>query len=215
MADRVQWKIKGTWVEACNCDYGCPCNYSGFPTKGYCEGTVGFRIEKGTHGKTKLDGLVVVGAVQWPGAIHEGNGKMAVFIEERATQEQRDALVRILTGQDGGMPFEVLAATVTDIKGPFFAPISFEEKGTRTKISTTGIEVQLETFTNPVTGEENEVHTVIPGGFIWKDGLVCKTARNIAKADGVEYDWTGQNAYFAKVDWSNAETPEKVVGTKF
>lgn len=198
-----KWKIQGTWIEACNCDYGCACNYSGFPSKGNCEGTVAFKVDKGTHGKTKLDGIAVVGLASWPGAIHEGNGRMAVIIDEKATPEQREAIVSILTGQDGGMPFEILATTISDIIGPIFAPVTFEENGTDTKVSTAGVEVQLETFKNPVTGERNEVHTVLPEGFIWKDGQVCKSARNIAKVDGLEYDWTGQNGYFAKVSWSN------------
>ena len=38
MADRIPWQIQSEWIEACNCDFGCPCNYSGFPTRGNCEG---------------------------------------------------------------------------------------------------------------------------------------------------------------------------------
>ena len=208
MADKTPWHIKGDYFEACSCDLGCPCNFNGFPTKGFCEANVGFKITQGNHGDTKLDGLAVFTAVKWPGAIHEGNGTLAAFIDEGATEEQRSALVRILTAQDGGMPWEIFASTVTDIKGPFFVPIKFEVNGTKTKASVDGAEVELETFTNPVTGEDHEVHTVIPGGFVWTDAEVCKTAKNVAKVDGIEFDWSGQNGYYAKVDWSNAETHE-------
>jgi hypothetical protein len=58
------------------------------------------------------------------------------------------------------------------------------------------------------------VHTVIPGGFIWTDGHVCMSAKNIAKVDGVEFDWSGQNAYYARIEWSNAVSHEGV-RTKF
>ena len=65
MADRIPWRITGTWLEACNCNFGCPCNFDGFPTLGNCEATVGFQIDKGSHGQTSLDGLAVAAAVKW------------------------------------------------------------------------------------------------------------------------------------------------------
>jgi len=54
-----------------------------------------------------------------------------------------------------------------------------------------------------VTGEEHEVHTVLPGGFLWNDGHAAKSAQNVADVDGLKFDWTGQNAYYAAVEWSN------------
>jgi hypothetical protein len=213
MADKIPWHVKGDYIEACNCDFGCPCNYSGFPSKGNCEAIVAFQIDKGSHGATSLDGLKVFTVAKWPGAIHEGNGTLACFIDEGADEEQRNALVRMLTAQDGGMPWEIFAATVSEIKGPFFVPVTFEANGTKTKASVKGAEAALTPFTNPVTGEDNEVHTVIPGGFIWTDGHVAQSAKNVSTVEGVEFDWTGQNAYFAKVSWSNEEDPH--AATKF
>lgn len=214
MADRTPWHIKGDYLEACNCDYGCPCNFSGFPSKGNCEAIVAFKINEGSHGSTKLDGIKVLEAIKWPRAIHEGNGTAAVFIDEAATEEQRNAIIRILTAADGGLPWEILATTVTDVKGPYFVPVTFESNAEKSKASVPGAEAHLEPFTNPVTGEEHEVHTVLPGGFLWKDGLVAKSARNVAKVEGVEFDWTGQNAYFAQVEWSNEEVGSNAT-TKF
>lgn len=201
----IPWHIKGDYIEACSCDFGCPCNFNGFPTKGFCEAVVAFKIDKGSHGTTSLDGVKVFAVAKWPKAIHEGNGTMAVFIDDSTSQEQRDALVRILTAQDGGMPWEIFAATVTDTKGPFFVPVTFESNGTKTKASAGEAEAELTPFTNPVTGEEHEVHTVLPGGFVWTDGLIAQSKKNVSKVKGVEMEWTGQNAYFAKVNWSNEE----------
>jgi hypothetical protein len=213
MADRIPWHIKGDYIEACSCDFGCPCNFNGFPTKGFCEAVVAFKIDKGSHGATTLDGLKVLTVAKWPKAIHEGNGTFAVFIDEGATEEQRAALIRILTSQDGGMPWEIFAETVTDIKGPFFVPVTFESNGTKTKSSVKGAEAELTPFTNPVTGEEHEVHTVLPGGFVWTDGMVAASKKSVADVDGIKFDWSGQNAYFAKVSWSNEEIVEGA--TKF
>ena len=203
MADKIPWNITGTWIEACNCAYGCPCNFNGFPTHGNCEANVAFKVARGSHGETRLDGLVVAVAVKWPKAIHEGNGKASVFIEERATQAQRDALIRILTAQDGGMPWEILAPTLSELDGPHFVPITFDEKGMTTRLRVDGVDVELAPFTNPITGEEHEVHTVLPRGFIFRDGQVCTSRRNVASTKGVQFDWTGRNAYYAPIEWSN------------
>jgi hypothetical protein len=206
MADKVAWSIKVSYIESCSCDYGCPCNFSGFPTKGFCHGAIGIKIEQGSYGETKLDGVTILGVVKWPGAIHEGNGVGAMFIDDKTNDDQRAALGAILSGEAGGMPWELISATVSEMKGPFFAPVKFEDKGSNSKVTTTGVEIQLESFKNPVTGEAHEVHTVIPGGFIWTDGQVCNSARNVVKADGIEWDYSGQSGYYAKVEWSNAES---------
>lgn len=141
--------------------------------------------------------------MKWPKAIHDGNGVAAVFIDDAATEEQRNAILRILTAEDGGLPFEILATTVSEVKGPFFVPITFESNGTKTKASIDGSAVELTPHTNPVTGEEHEVHTVLPGGFLWTDGLAAVSKKNVSTVEGVEFDWTGQNSYFAKFEWSN------------
>src|SRR5205823_223843 len=80
---------------ACNCAYGCPCNMNGFPTHGFCEGSLSFHVTEGERDGVDLADAKVVGAVKWPGAIHEGNGTMALFID--ANEQQREALVAILT----------------------------------------------------------------------------------------------------------------------
>ena len=212
MAD---WRIKGRYFEACNCDYGCPCNFNGFPTHGFCEGTVAFVVDEGQRDGVDLSGVKVVAAVQWPGAIHEGNGKLAAFIDA-AADEQRAAIGSILMGEDGGMPWEIIAATVSEVHGPFFESIEIEDKGTDSSVRVgDSVHIQMETFTNPVTGDPHEVHTVMPTGFIFTDGLVCSSAVNRADAEGVSFDHSGNNCYYAHVEWSSAEQPAETSPTRF
>jgi hypothetical protein len=198
----MAWRMKAKYYEACNCDYGCPCNMSGFPTYGKCEGTVSFQVIEGERDGVDLAGAKVAGAVKWPGPIHEGNGTMAVFID--ANEEQRDALVAILTGQDPGLPWEILASTVSEIHGPFFETIEIEDDGTDSRIRVGDkLEVTMRTFTNPVTGEKHEAHMVLPNGFIFQDGRIATTSVNRVDADGVTYDHAGKNAFYADVEWSS------------
>jgi hypothetical protein len=103
------WRLKADYVETCNCDYGCPCNFSGFPTGGFCRALVLYHIEKGSYGQDiSLDGLDTVYAASWPKAIHEGNGTMQLFITQNSNEKQRNALVNILSGKaKGDGPFQL------------------------------------------------------------------------------------------------------------
>ena len=198
----MAWRIKAKYFEACNCAYGCPCNMNGFPTHGFCEGSVGIQVLEGDRDGLDLAGVKVASSIKWPGAIHEGNGTMAVFIDAR--EEQRDAVVAILTAQDPGLPWEILAATVSEIHGPFFESIEITEAETDSHVRVQDkFEIQMESFTNPVTGEQHEAHLVLPGGFIFQDGKICTTSVNRVNADGVSFDHAGNNAYYSEVEWSS------------
>jgi hypothetical protein len=211
--EAMSWRIKAKWYEACNCELGCPCNMSGIPTYGKCEGAVGFHVTEGERDGVDLAGVKVAGAVQWPGAIHEGNGKMALFIDAR--EDQRDAILAILTAQDPGLPWEILAATISEIHGPFFEKIEITDNGTDSHVRVGDkLQVQMETFKNPVTGAPHEVRTVLPDGFIWKDGRIATTSVNKLNADGLTFDHAGKNAYYAEVQWSseNRLAPSEAAG---
>src|SRR5690606_38461380 len=75
------WSLKGTGYEFCNCDFGCGCNFGGFPNSkdGSCRALVGMDIKEGSCGGVDLSGLKCSAIVAWPKAIHEGNGK-CVFV---------------------------------------------------------------------------------------------------------------------------------------
>ena len=75
-----RWYMKADYVETCNCDYGCHCNFTGFPTYGNCRSLYLLHIREGYFGdNVKLDGLEVIDAVSWPKASHEGNGHYATI----------------------------------------------------------------------------------------------------------------------------------------
>lgn len=209
----MSWRIKAKYYEACNCAYGCPCNMSGFPTHGFCEGTIAFQVSEGERDGVDLSDAKVAVGVAWPGAIHEGNGKVAIFID--ATEEQRQALVPILTAEDPGLPWEILASTFTELHGPFFESIEIEDAGIDSRVRVGDrLAMQLQSFTNPVTGDQHEAHLVLPTGFIFTDGRIGTTSENRLSADGVSFDHPGNNAYYAEVEWSseNRMAPASTAG---
>ena len=101
------WKLEGTVFVACNCDWGCPCNFNAPPSSGKCEGGWTWHVEKGTYGQVALDDLNFSVYVNWPGAIHEGNGKALILVDERADARQRAAIDSLVGGAVGG-PWGVL-----------------------------------------------------------------------------------------------------------
>jgi hypothetical protein len=209
--DDMAWRLKAKYYEACNCELGCPCNMSGFPSHGNCEGVVGAKVISGERDGVDLSGAKFAGAVKWPGAIHEGNGEMVLFVD--ASEEQIGALMPILTAEDPGLPWEILVATVSTVHGPFFETIEIVDDKTDSLVKVGDkLVVQFESFKDPVSGEKHEAHMVLPNGFIFQDGLIGTTSTNRLNADGVTFDHAGKNAYYSEVEWSSENRMAPVVG---
>jgi hypothetical protein len=203
----TQWTIKGREFVNCNCSYGCPCQFNGLPTHGDCKAVAGFEIEQGHHGSTKLDGLKFVGIFRWPGAIHEGKGEAAVVIDERATEAQRGALLRIITGQDtkpGATVFNVFAGTFQKLHDPIFAPIDFrvDVAGRKARLVVKGVtEGRGEPILNPVTGAEHRVRIDMVGGFEYK---LAEIGRGWSKTSGpIKLDLADSYGQFAEIHLSH------------
>jgi hypothetical protein len=94
------WEFTGRELVNCNCEYGCNCQFNALPDKGNCEAVAGIQIDEGHHGDTRLDGLRIAAIYKWPGPVHEGNGEALPFVDKRADEQQREALLRMMTGQD-------------------------------------------------------------------------------------------------------------------
>ena len=75
------------YIQSCNCDYGCPCNFNGLPTHGNCEALVGYRILDGKFEKTVLDDVVFAYRAWGPMAIHHGGGTGGLSVDRTASPE--------------------------------------------------------------------------------------------------------------------------------
>jgi hypothetical protein len=165
------WEFKGRELVNCNCEYGCNCQFNALPDKGHCHAVAGIQIDEGKHGDTSLDGLRIGAIFKWPGPIHEGKGEALAFVDERADAAQREALLKIMTGQDTdpfATMFAVYASTVTTMHPPVFSRIDFEVDvdGRRGRLSVPGfVEMTGEPIRNKVSGQESRAQIVLPAGF--------------------------------------------------
>ena len=200
-----RWEIQVDYVETCNCDFGCPCNFSGYPTDGHCEALVAYHIKKGRYGKTRLDGLDVIYAAAWPHAIHQGGGSLRLYISEGASAEQRAALVRIFSGRAKGTgPFELFGNTMSAFDDPVFAPIEMTIDGRRSSFRVPGhLDVALAPFTNPVSGEVQDIRVNMPKGFIFRSAQAARTlVMKLLGTGPLSFDHSGQNAFFARLEFT-------------
>ena len=199
----TKWHIDGDYVMACNCDYGCPCNFNVRPTAGFCEGIIGFQVADGAYGNVRLEGQKVFLAVKWPGAVHEGNGVAAVYIDESATPEQHEALMNIVSGKAGGRPFEILANTFSHVLEPQSVKIGFKVDGKDTEVAADGLfKIRFQPIQNPVSKAEVFPKVVLPQGLIFNEGEQYSLKEFWLKG-GSEFSFThpGKCAELAKVHW--------------
>src|SRR5205085_1941541 len=110
-AAKARYRVQADSIEACNCQHGCNCQFGGYPNDGKCEFIIGFQVTAGHIGDVLLNGLRAVIAAKYPKAIHEGDGHVVLFVDDKASDEQVTAFGAVLSGRLGGMPWEALAGT--------------------------------------------------------------------------------------------------------
>ena len=98
------WKLDGSYFEACNCEATCPCIFLSPPTEGECKAIVSWHIDKGKYEDINLDNLNVALFVHSPGNMVEGNWEVALYLDDNADKAQQEILAKIFSGQAGGHP---------------------------------------------------------------------------------------------------------------
>jgi len=204
MSNRVKWNIEADYLQACSCDYGCPCEFNAPPSRGFCHGMGAWRINKGSYGNVRLDGLGLGFAASWPKAMHQGGGIAVLFVDEKANPEQRDALLQIASGKAGGKPFEIIVTTFSKILEPQFVPIKFKINGREGSFQLgNSAEASLTPILNPVTKEPEAVAVEHTTGFIFQRAEVVAADKMRVSASGLEFSWPDKAGFVDRVKYNN------------
>jgi len=126
----MSWSLKGSYAETCSCELMCPCNLSfdHGATYDYCRVTLAFNIKEGDVEGTDIGGRRVVMIADTPKVMTEGNWKLGVYVDDGASEEQFDKLVKVFSGELGG-PMSALAPLIGEIRGVERAAIEIGDDG--------------------------------------------------------------------------------------
>ena len=197
----IKWNYKADIMTACSCDWGCPCNFNAPPTQGFCEGGWALRIKNGMSADVSLDGLGFALMAKWPKAIHEGGGTARIWIDSKATKEQRHVLDQIVKGKMGGKPWPIFAPTIDTWLETSYVAFEWKFEGARSHYKFgSEVRLSLEPMRNPVTGKEVDAKIVLP------DGLTCNELNMTSSqvfsvfAPGLKYAWPGKMAWYGSAE---------------
>lgn len=191
-----QWKLTGGYFEACNCEAACPCIFLGPPTQGECTVLVAWHIEKGNFGATNLDGLNTVLVAHSPGHMLQAKWRVALYLDERATEEQRGSLAKIFAGQAGGH-LANLTPCIGEVLGVKAAPIQYRAEGRRRSLSITGLaDMDIEALPGQNGAEvtvANMPFCVVPG----IPAVVAKSKHVSYRDYGLRWEITDRNGFYS------------------
>jgi hypothetical protein len=186
----MAWKLKGSYTETCSCDLICPCNatFDHGATYDYCRVVLAFNIREGEIDGIDIAGLKIAVIADTPKVMTEGNWRLGVFVDENASEEQADKLVKVFTGQLGG-PMAGLAPLVGEMLGVERAAIDLEDDGVRHSVRIGDvIDFEIEDIVpfGVETGEPVRFHGMFhPVG---SDLTIAEAKRSRINAFGIEYE---------------------------
>lgn len=198
----VPWTLKGELILNCNCTVFCPCVVSlgkHPPTEGHCQTWGGVRIDAGQYGDVDLSGLNIGLLIEIPGNMGRGNWKVALFIDDRASDAAYEALSLIFSGKAKGTTglFQIL---VGEIIGVERQPVRYETEG-KTRHITVGR--KIDGIVHPVAGKSEDSDIVISNTEYWMgpDITVATATKGKVRAYGRVWDFDGRSAEICQIDW--------------
>ncbi len=208
MAGEIRWQLSGDYFENCNCNVVCPCLISpaapltARPTQGACDVALAFHIDRGSYGEVALDGLNLALIAHTPGAMADGNWSAAVYVDERASDQQTQALGAIFGGAEGG-PMAAFAPLIATHLGMKKAPIAYRVNGKTRSAEIPGI-MSMSVDPLPTLRPDGEIwvaagHPVAPDRMALAVGGAGSTFADY----GMRWDNSGKNGHYAPISWSN------------
>jgi hypothetical protein len=202
----ASWKIEGQYMETCNCTFVCPCitsNLTAQPTDGECKAAVAMQIGSGHKDNVRLDGLSFIVMIHAPKAMAEGNMTVGLIIDERATDEQADAIAAIASGNLGG-PLAALGPLIGKMAGVERRPISFRQDGLN--YSVTAGELVDQACEGVASAMDPQQPVVLDNVAHPANSRVAlaKATKSLFNVFGISWDDSSgkRNAHFAPFSWA-------------
>jgi hypothetical protein len=186
----MAWSLKGSYFETCSCELMCPCNMSidHGATYDYCRVTLVFNIKEGEIEGTDVSGLHVAAIVDSPKVMTDGNWRLGMFVDDRASDEQLEKLTGVFGGQKGG-PMEMVVPLVGEMLGVERAPFEVVEEGRRHSVRI-GDSIDFEVEDIVPFGVETGQPVRIVGMFhpVASEFTAAEAKRSRIDAFGIQYE---------------------------
>jgi hypothetical protein len=192
----AKWSLNGTYFEGCNCDSACPCVFLSAPTYGDCTVIVAWHIAQGKFENVELNGLNTVFTAYAPGHMMENKWKIALYVDDKASETQKNALVQIFSGQAGGHP-AVIASMVGEVLGVKSAPIEYKAEGRRRSLRVANLATAEIEGVEGQGGAEvtvNNVPFAVVPGF---PAVAAKSKQVSYKDYGQTWEISGKNGFYS------------------
>jgi len=199
----MAWKVEGTYFENCNCDWVCPCTVTSFavPATGdRCNVILNYHLKSGQVDGVDVSGRSVSIVADAPKNMLEGNWRVGVIIDDKASKEQVDKLAGVFSGQMGG-PMAALSPLIGEVLGIEQQPIDYKDDGMRHTVRIGhDISIDVEDFTAEGVSETTKL-----SGIAHPSNSTLTIARPTSsqiKAFGMEFKNAGKSAFSAPFRWS-------------
>jgi len=184
----MAYQLEGDLLEVCDCNVLCPCWIGEDADNGTCDAALAWNVVNGTIDGIDVSGLTLAGVVHIPGNILLGNWKVAMFVDDRATKEQEEALLNAWGGKLGG-PLADMAKLIGEVVAVQRAPITFEiHEGKGTLLIGGMLEAVMAPYKGPgdrVTTLHDSIFSNIPGSpaYVSKASRYKRTTSSLGLRD--------------------------------
>jgi hypothetical protein len=202
---RVVYSLEGTLLEVCSCGVLCPCWVGEDPDGGECFSFLSYHFDRGQIDGVDVSGLSIANVVHIPGNVFQGGWRLVMFVDANANDEQKNAILKLFTGELGG-PIADLAALVGEVVAVESAPIVHEIEGAKGTLRIDGVlEAEMEPYTGPdgsATTLRESVFSTVPGS----PAYVGKATRQSVSLPQYGMEWSHEGRNAIQADWKIEHT---------
>jgi hypothetical protein len=191
----MAYNLEGTLLEVCTCNVLCPCWIGEDPDGGVCDGIVGYHVDRGTVDGVDVSGRSFVLLAHIPGNVLKGNWRAVVYVDDKASSQQKEALLNAFTGKLGG-PLADQAQLIGEVVAVESVPIDFRvEEGKGTLKIGSVVDAEMAPYTGP-TGQVTTLNESIFSTIQGSPAYVAKASKYRANVPqlGFDINLSGHNA---------------------
>ena len=187
--------LDGTLLEACSCGGPCPCWVGDDPDGGRCDSVNAYHIDRGRVGEVDVSNLSFVQVNQIPGNVLSGNWRAVFYIDDKASPDQKEAILNVFSGKLGG-PISDVASLVGERVAVHFVPIEHRvEDGQGTLRVGEVVDAEMVPYTD-ASGRSTTIHDTVFSTIPGSPAYLAKATRHHVNIPehGMIWEFTGRNA---------------------